>query len=167
MWGHSIAHFGVGMFIIGVTFVNTYEVEQDIRMVQGGTIDIGGYTFRFDGVRDVEGPNYIAKQGDFTVTRDGEPVARLMSQKRVYRVQTNAMTEAGIDPGFTRDLYVSLGEELPGGGWSVRIYYKPYIRWIWLGCVLMTIGGVLAVCDRRYRVNVRASKPAQTEEATA
>jgi cytochrome c-type biogenesis protein CcmF len=155
VWGRSVAHIGVGLFIVGVTFVNSYEVEQDIRMREGGTIDIGGYTFRFDGVRDVEGPNYIAKQGDFTVTRDGEPVANLMSQKRVYRVQTNPMTEAGIDPGFTRDLYVSLGEELPGGGWSVRIYYKPYIRWIWLGAILMALGGLLAAADRRYRIKAR------------
>ena len=155
VWGRSIAHIGVGMFIVGVTFVNSYEVEQDIRMREGGTVEIGGYTFRFDGVRDVEGPNYIAKQGDFTVTRDGEPVANLVSQKRVYRVQTNAMTEAGIDPGFTRDLYVSLGEELPGGGWSVRVYYKPYIRWIWLGAILMALGGLLAAADRRYRIKAR------------
>jgi cytochrome c-type biogenesis protein CcmF len=155
VWGRSIAHIGVGVFIVGVAFVNSYEVEQDIRMREGGTVDIGGYTFRFDGVRDVQGPNYIAKQGDFTVTRDGEPVANLISQKRVYRVQTNAMTEAGIDPGFTRDLYVSLGEELPGGGWSVRVYYKPYIRWIWLGAILMALGGLLAAADRRYRIKAR------------
>ena len=155
VWGRSIAHIGVGLFIVGVAFVNSYEVEQDIRMREGGTIDIGGYTFRFDGVRDVQGPNYIAKQGDFTVTRDGEPVANLTTQKRVYRVQTNPMTEAGIDPGFTRDLYVSLGEELPGGGWSVRIYYKPYIRWIWLGAILMALGGLFAAADRRYRIKAR------------
>jgi cytochrome c-type biogenesis protein CcmF len=82
-------------------------------------------------------------------------VANLTTQKRVYRVQTNPMTEAGIDPGFTRDLYVSLGEELPGGGWSVRIYYKPYIRWIWLGAILMALGGLLAAADRRYRIKAR------------
>ncbi len=169
VWGRTIAHFGVGMFIIGVTFVNSYEVEQDIRMREGGSVEIGGYTFRFEGVRDVEGPNYLAKQGDFTVTRDGEAVTTLTSQKRVYRVQTNAMTEAGIDPGFTRDLYVSLGEELPGGGWSVRIYYKPYIRWIWLGAILMALGGLLAAADRRYRIRARrvTSPAGATGMATA
>ncbi len=169
VWDRTIAHFGVGMFIIGVTFVNSYEVEQDIRMREGGSVEIGGYTFRFEGVRDVEGPNYLAKQGDFTVTRDGEAVTTLMSQKRVYRVQTNAMTEAGIDPGFTRDLYVSLGEELPGGGWSVRIYYKPYIRWIWLGAILMALGGLLAAADRRYRIRARrvTSPAGATGMATA
>ena len=168
VWGRTVAHFGVGVFIVGVTFVNSYEVEQDIRMRQGGTVDIGGYTFRFDGVRDVQGPNYMAKQGNFTVTRDGEPVTTLISQKRVYRVQTNAMTEAGIDPGFTRDLYVSLGEELPGGGWSVRIYYKPYIRWIWLGAIFMALGGLLAAADRRYRIRARrVTSPSADAMATA
>jgi cytochrome c-type biogenesis protein CcmF len=152
-YGMIIAHLGVAVFIIGVTYVTQFEVEQDIRMSPGQTVELAGHTFRFDGARVVQGPNYRADQGTIRVfDSDGKEVAILSPEKRVYTVQTNPMTEAGIDPGFMRDIYVSLGETLGNGDWSLRLYYKPFVRWIWLGCILMAIGGLLAAVDKRYRL---------------
>jgi cytochrome c-type biogenesis protein CcmF len=148
-----IAHFGVAVFIIGVTFVTQFDVEKDIRMSPGQTIELAGHSFRFDGASIVQGPNYRADRGTIRVfNRDGEEVAVLSPEKRTYLVQTRPMTEAGIDPGFTRDIYVSLGEALGGGDWSLRLYYKPFVRWIWLGGILIGLGGLLAAADRRYRM---------------
>jgi cytochrome c-type biogenesis protein CcmF len=113
-------------------------------------------------VRDLQGPNYVAAQGLVEVTRDGKPVATMRPEKRVYRVQQNPMTEAAIDTGFTRDLYVSLGEPVDGGAWIVRVYFKPFVDWIWGGCVLMALGGLLAASDRRYRATRRASEATDT-----
>jgi len=151
-WGMLLAHCGVAVFIIGVTFVKGYEVEQDLRMNVGETSTIGGYTFRFDGVREVKGPNYIAARGMFHVSRGGHDVTDMFPEKRHYTVQNQAMTEAAIDSGLLRDLYVSLGEPLAGGAWSVRLYHKPFIDWIWGGCLIMALGGLLAMSDRRYRL---------------
>jgi cytochrome c-type biogenesis protein CcmF len=121
-------------------------------MAPGDSYDIAGYTFGFEGVQKTQGPNYRADEGVVEVTRDGEAVTTLAAQKRQYDIQMSIMTEAAIDAGFTRDLYVALGEKIgDDGAWSVRLYYKPFIRWIWLGSLLMGLGGVLAVCDRRYR----------------
>jgi cytochrome c-type biogenesis protein CcmF len=152
--GMMVAHLGVAAFIFGVTMVRSYEIERDVKMNVGDTTQAQGYTFTFRGARDVEGPNYQAAQGLIEVTRDGKLVAELHPEKRVYRVQSNPMTEAAIDPGFTRDLYVSLGEPLDGEAWIVRVYIKPFIDWIWGGCLTMAFGGLLAVTDRRYRVKV-------------
>jgi cytochrome c-type biogenesis protein CcmF len=149
-WGMLLAHCGVAVFIIGVTFVKGYEVEQDLRMNVGETSTIGGYTFRFDGVREIKGPNYIAARGMFHVSQGGHDVTDMFPEKRHYTVQNQAMTEAAIDSGLLRDLYVSLGEPLAGGAWSVRLYHKPFIDWIWGGCLIMALGGVLAMSDRRY-----------------
>ncbi|MGB5260240.1 MAG: heme lyase CcmF/NrfE family subunit [Gammaproteobacteria bacterium] len=154
-FGMLIAHLGVAVFIIGVTFVSLFEEEQDVRMSPGQSIDMAGYTFRFDGVQSVQGPNYRADQGSLVVTQDGEAVAQLKPEKRTYTVQTKPMTEAGIDAGLMRDIYVSLGEGLGGGDWSLRLYYKPYVRWIWLGGLMIAFGGMLAALDRRYRIGVR------------
>jgi cytochrome c-type biogenesis protein CcmF len=152
-YGMLIAHFGVAVFIIGVTFVTQFDVEKDIRMSPGQTIDLAGHSFRFDGARVVQGPNYRADRGTIRVfNREGEEVAVLSPEKRTYLVQTRPMTEAGIDPGFTRDIYVSLGETLGNGDWSLRLYYKPFVRWIWLGGILIGLGGLLAAADRRYRM---------------
>jgi len=152
-YGMIIAHFGIAVFIIGVTFVTQFDVEQDIRMSPGQTVELAGHTFRFDGAEVVQGPNYRADRGTIRVfNSDGQEVAILNPEKRTYLVQTKPMTEAGIDPGFTRDIYVSLGETLGNGDWSLRLYYKPFIRWIWLGCILMGLGGLLAAVDRRYRM---------------
>ncbi|WP_455387628.1 heme lyase CcmF/NrfE family subunit [Petrachloros mirabilis] len=154
-WGMLLAHCGVAAFIIGVTFVKGFETEMDLRMNVGETATIGGYQFQFDGVRQIKGPNYHAGRGIFIVTKDGQPVTEMYPEKRFYPVQNQAMTEAAIDAGFLRDLYVSLGEPLDGGAWSVRLYHKPFIDWIWGGCLLMAFGGILAISDRRYRLSWR------------
>jgi len=151
-WGMQLAHFGVAVFIIGVTLVRGFEVEKDLRMGVGDSTTIAGYTFRFDGVVESQGPNYVAEQGYVQVSRDGRDIVLMHPEKRVYTVQTMPMTEAAIDTGLLRDLYVSLGEPLDGGAWSVRIYYKPFVDWIWSGCLLMALGGLLAITDRRYRL---------------
>jgi cytochrome c-type biogenesis protein CcmF len=151
-WGMVIAHCGIAVFIVGVTMVKGFEVEQDLRMNVGETATIGGYTFRFDGAKNVKGPNYLAARGSFYVTRDGRDVTEMYPEKRFYPVQKQTMTEAAIDTGLLRDLYVSLGEPLENGAWSVRLYHKPFIDWIWGGCLIMALGGVLAMSDRRYRL---------------
>jgi cytochrome c-type biogenesis protein CcmF len=164
--GMVLAHAGIGVFILGVTLVKSYEAERDVRLAPGETAELGGYAFRFEGVADVAGPNYRAVRGTFIVTRDGRPVARMQSEKRVYRVQTNAMTEAAIDTGLTRDLYVSLGDPAGGGAWTARLQVKPFVDWIWGGCVLMALGGLLAAADRRYRVPVRRREVPPPADAT-
>lgn len=160
MVGMMVAHLGIAAFAFGVTMVKTYDVERDVRMAVGDTSGVAGYVFTFRGVRDIQGPNYDGVRADIDVTRDGKPEVVLHPEKRVYRVQRNPMTEAAIDPGFTRDLYVSLGEEVEGGDWIVRIYYKPFVDWVWGGCLLMAIGGVLALSDKRYRARRRQEQPA-------
>jgi cytochrome c-type biogenesis protein CcmF len=123
---------------------------------------VAGYVFTYRGVREARGPNYASAQGLIEVTRGDKPVAMLRPEKRIYQVQQNPMTEAAIDSGFTRDLYVSLGEPVGGTAWIVRVYFKPFINWIWSGCLLMALGGLLAATDRRYRATRRASATAQT-----
>jgi cytochrome c-type biogenesis protein CcmF len=162
MLGMMLAHLGVAAFAFGVSMVKTYEVERDVKMQTGDTTEIADYVFTWRGVRELQGPNYAAAQGLVEVTRDGKPVATLRPEKRVYRVQQNPMTEAAINTGFTRDLYVSLGEQVDGGAWIVRVYYKPFVDWIWGGCVLMALGGLLAASDRRYRATRRATEATDT-----
>ena len=158
MW---LAHLGVAVFAFGVSMVRTYEVEQDLTMALGSTASVGGYQFRFDGLRRVHGPNYDAVQADMPVTRDGAAVADLHPEKRVYRVQRTPTTEAAIQPGLTRDLYVSLGEKVSPDTWTLRVHVKPFVDWIWGGCLLMALGGGVAVSDRRYRPRARrAGAPA-------
>jgi cytochrome c-type biogenesis protein CcmF len=154
-----LAHFGIAVFVAGVTLVKGYESETDVRMAPGDTAALAGYVFRFDGVRDIKGPNYVAAHATLQVTRDGRDIAVLHPEKRLYTVQQQQMTEAAIQSRFTRDLYVSLGEPLEGGVWLVRILHKPFIAWLWGGCLLMACGGVLAVSDRRYRVGAREMPP--------
>jgi cytochrome c-type biogenesis protein CcmF len=168
-YGMLLAHFGVGVFIIGVTLVRAYEVEKDVRMSIGDTVEAGGYRFRLDGLKQVRGANYQATRGAVSVTRGGREIAMLYPEKRFYDVQQMPMTEAAIDTGLTRDLYVSLGEPLPGGAWVVRVYHKPFVDWIWGGAFLMALGGVLAITDRRYRLARReapATVSAQPTPAT-
>ena len=154
-YGMLLAHLGVAMFIVGITMVSNFGSEKDLRMSPGGVHDVAGYSFRFEGVVTVAGPNYRAAQGRFSVFQDGEQVAVLKPEKRTYFASKKPMTEAAIDWGFTRDLYVSLGEPVGDGDWALRIYYKPYVRWIWLGSIFMALGGILAVTDRRYRTRSR------------
>ena len=164
MW---VAHLGVAAFIVGVTTVRTYEAERDVRMRTGETAEVGGYTFRFLGVADAQGPNYQAVQARIEVTRNGQPVTTLTPEKRVYRVQRNPMTEAAIDTGPIRDLYVSLGDPQDDGSWTLRLQHKPMVIWIWLGAVIMAAGGALAASDRRYRRRAEAVQPAPTMGAAA
>jgi cytochrome c-type biogenesis protein CcmF len=156
-WGMLVAHLGVAVFLVGVTMVRGYETEKDVRMMVGDTVEVGGYTFKLDGLEQMRGPNYDATRGHVQVTRDGRDIALLHPEKRFYPVQQMPMTEADMDSGFTRDLYVSLGEPTGDGAWVVRVYHKPFVDWIWAGCFLMAIGGVIAVTDRRYRLRSQQS----------
>jgi cytochrome c-type biogenesis protein CcmF len=150
-WGMQLGHMGIAVFILGVTLVSSYQQEQDVRMEPEDTTRIGRYEFLFKGVQAVEGPNYKAMRGHFEVRADGGAPITLYPEKRNYLSSSMPMTEAAIDSGFTRDLYVSLGEPLEGSAWAVRVYFKPFVDWIWMGCFLMAAGGVLSVADRRYR----------------
>lgn len=147
-----LAHFGVGLFLVGASLTNAISSEKHLRMVAGDAFEMAGYNFVFEGTRGLRGPNYVADEGEFIVYKGGNRVASLYPQKRRYS-SGQTMTEAAIDPGLTRDVYVSLGEPLDdrGTAWAIRIYHKPFIRFIWLGALLMTAGGFLAASDPRYR----------------
>jgi len=149
--GMTIAHIGVGVFAIGVTVTQTYRVEKDIALTPGQSATLQGYTFEFRSTRPVEGPNFDAIESEIVVTRDGRLVTTLHPQKRTYRVQTMPMTESGIHVKWNRDLFVAMGDDLGAGAWSMRLQYKPMVRYIWLGALIMAIGGLVAVTDRRYR----------------
>jgi cytochrome c-type biogenesis protein CcmF len=151
MTGMLLAHFGVGVFVAGAILTRTLSVEQDVRMSPGDTVRVGAYDFRFAGIDDVRGPNWRAQQGTVAVSRDGHPVVVLHPQKRTYP-GGQVQTEASIQPGAFRDLYVSLGEPVGGGAWSLRVYDKPFVRWIWGGGLLMMLGGFSAALDRRFRL---------------
>ena len=156
-YGMTLAHLGIAVFITGITLTSIYSVEKDVRMAVHEKLDLSGYVFEFHGVQETQGVNYAAENGLVTVSYQGQQVAELRPEKRVYRVQTMPMTEAGIDAGLFRDLFVALGEPLDEqGAWSLRIYYKAFIRWIWLGAVFMAVGGLCAACDKRYRVTKHA-----------
>lgn len=157
-YGMHAAHLGIAVFIIGVALVGGYETEKDVRMDIGDTVEVGGYTFRFNGVKKGPGPNYMADIGSVDVLRNGEKIRVLEPEKRVYNASGMAMTEAAIDTGIFRDLYVALGEPLENGAWIVRAYHKPFVDWIWFGCMLMAFGGGLAISDRRYRLSSRKEK---------
>ncbi|WP_418319423.1 heme lyase CcmF/NrfE family subunit [Piscinibacter sakaiensis] len=157
MVGMMLAHAGVAVFIIGVTMVKTHEIERDVKMNVGETTSAAGLVFTFRGVVNGTGPNYDAARGHVEISRDGRKLYDLYPEKRIYRVQQMPMTEAAIVTRLTRDLYVSLGEPVDDGAWIVRVYVKPFVGWIWGGCVLMALGGLLAITDRRYRVRARSS----------
>jgi cytochrome c-type biogenesis protein CcmF len=162
VWGMMLAHLGVACFCLGVVMVKTYEVERDVKMNIGDSTTVNGYTFTFRGAREISGPNYQAMQGLLEVTQDGKRLRDMLPEKRVYRVQQNPMTEAAIATGLTRDLYVALGEPVEGSGaWIVRVYVKPFIDWIWGGCLIMAMGGLLAASDRRYRAKLRSEQARQ------
>jgi cytochrome c-type biogenesis protein CcmF len=152
-WGQHIAHLGMAVLVIGITGVKCYEVERDVRMKVGDVVTIAPYTFRLNSLDEVLGPNYKAVRGDVEVLRNDKVIEVLQPEKRRYFSSAMAMTEAGIDSGFMRDLYVSLGEPLDDARteWSVRVYYKPFVPWLWGGVLLMVLGGVFAALDRRYR----------------
>jgi cytochrome c-type biogenesis protein CcmF len=169
-YGMLLAHIGVAVFVVGVTLVRGYGTEKDVRMEPGQTVELAGYTFRFAGIGEIDGPNYVAARATIEVTRNGKHEKTLYPEKRVYNVQQMPMTEAAIDSGFTRDLYVALGEAVTPTAWVVRVQHKPFVDWIWLGCVIMAIGGIFAAADRRYRVATRAARAdiaSQTQPAAA
>ena len=160
-YGMQVAHLGVAVFIVGITLVTGYQTEKDVHMDVGDTVDAGGYQFRFDGVTNVNGPNYIAGRAEITVSRNGTEIEKMFPEKRNYTASGNVMTETAIDTGIFRHLYVSLGEPAGGGAWTVRVYYKPFVGWIWGGAILMALGGGLAVSDRRYALAARKEREAR------
>ena len=166
-FGMHLAHIGIAVFVVGVALVNGYQTEKDVKMAPGDTVSVGGYTFRFNGVRPQPGPNYQALVGDVDLLRDGRVLRQLKPEKRHYFASTMPMTEAAIDSGLLRDVYVSLGEPIdrarPEGEWAVRVYHKPFVGWIWGGCLIMALGGFLAASDRRYRLPARAAEAADSE----
>ena len=163
-YGMHCAHLGVAVFIIGVTLVNGYETEKDVRMEIGSKVTVGGYTFQFNGTRNDVGPNYKAVIGDIAVSKDGQFIRNMYPEKRTYNASGMAMTEAAIDTGFFRDLYIALGEPLTNGAWVVRAYHKPFVDWIWMGCLLMAFGGITSITDRRYRLKVTKKDVVRTEK---
>jgi cytochrome c-type biogenesis protein CcmF len=157
--GMAIAHFGLGVFVIGVTMTNVYSVERDIRLRPGESYEVENFEFQFSSLKPVDGPNYKAVRATFEIFDKDRKISTLYPEKRTYRVQKNPMTEAAIDPGFTRDLYIALGEPLGDDqAWAVRIYYKPFIRWIWLGAIFMALGGILGASDKRYMKTTKLEK---------
>jgi cytochrome c-type biogenesis protein CcmF len=166
-WGMVVAHLGIGVFVLGVTVVRGFETERDVKMAVGDSVVVGGHRFTFQGVQDVTGPNYVAARGRVEVRPEGAAAdsrSIVMSpEKRLYKVQGMPMTEAAINTGLFRDLYVSLGEALDDKSWTVRVYHKPLVDWIWGGALMMALGGLLAVSDRRYRVPVKAVSAADVE----
>ena len=161
-WGMVLAHLGVAMTVWGIAFSQNYSVERDVRMSVGDTVQIADYDFTFKGISDANGPNYIGGKAQIDITYHGKTEATLFAEKRLYTVSKMPMTEAAIDWGFTRDLYVALGEKLENNAWALRLYYKPFIRWIWLGGLFMALGGLLCMFDRRYRFSkILSSENAQ------
>ncbi len=151
-YGMILGHLGIGVFIVGITLTSLYTQEKDLRMAPGDSYEVAGYRFQFNGVEQRPVQNYMSTTGSFTVTSESSNYyVELNPEKRIYKVQQSPMTEAAIDAGFTRDLFIALGEPLDNkGAWAIRIYYKPFIRWIWLGAIIMSLGGLFAACDRRY-----------------
>ena len=145
--------FGIAVFVIGVAMVGSYQEEKDVRMAPGETVTVGGYQVEMKIVKPAQGPNYQAMRGVFEISRGGKVEGVLTPEKRNYDSSTMPMTEAAINTGLTRDIYVSLGEPLEGNAWAVRVYYKPFVDWIWGGCLLMALGGLFAVLDKRYRLH--------------
>ena len=161
-WGMVLAHLGVAMTVWGIAFSQNYSVERDVRMSVGDTVQIADYDFTFKGISYANGPNYIGGKAQIYITDHGKTEATLFAEKRLYTVSKMPMTEAAIDWGFTRDLYVALGEKLENNAWALRLYYKPFIRWIWLGGLFMALGGLLCMFDRRYRFSkILSSENAQ------
>ena len=154
-WGMQMAHLGFAVCALGVVLTSLGSYERDLRMAPGDSVELAGYRFQFDGAVHHEGPNFISDKGTVRVFDGERQIKVLHPEKRLYTVQQSTMTEAGIDAGFTRDLFVALGEPLEQGAWAVRIHIKPFVRWIWLGALLMGFGGFLAAADKRYRIKVR------------
>ncbi len=176
VYGMTVAHVGVAVFIVGIILTSLFSIEKDVRLDIDESVELGGYEFVFKGVKNVNGPNYHASQGSVIVRKNNKQLAILEPQKRFYPVKQNTMTEAAIDAGLWRDLFVALGEPMDANGnkrsagkgaWSVRVYYKPFIRWIWLGAFIMALGGLIAALDPRYRVRALVKQLSSPDEQTA
>jgi cytochrome c-type biogenesis protein CcmF len=164
-WGMVLGHVGIAVFILGIALSAAYSTEKDVRLEPGQSYQLAGYDFLFKGVGNLQGPNYTGARAEVEVSRDGNKLLQLFPEKRNYQ-SGMPMTEAGIDPGLFRDLFVALGEPLDdNGAWSLRIYHKPFVRWIWLGGLLMALGALLAALDRRYFKMARRARTAVTEKS--
>lgn len=163
-WGMHLAHLGLAVAVVGVGLTSIYSQERDVRLAPGDSIEISGYQFDFAEMNRIRGQNYIAEQAAIVVRQDNRELTRLMPEKRRYLASNQVMTEAAILPGLWRDIYVSLGEPLEGDAWAIRVYIKPFVRWIWLGAIMVGLGGVLAVLDKRYRY-YRKTKESGAAEA--
>ena len=164
--GMYLAHFGVGIFMLGATVASAYNFERDFSARPGDTIEAGGYEFVFNSVRESQGPNFVADEAEIELRNDGDLIAVLKPQIRTYQVQREPMTEAAIETNVLRDVFVALGEPLGAGAWSIRIRVKPLIAFLWLGSGLMALGGLVAITDRRYRVVMRQPQTAAAQPAT-
>jgi len=169
--GMQIAHLGLGLCVLGITITSSFSIIADKRIAPGETLQLGEYQLLFRGITPAEGPNYKGLRGEMEISRRGERIAVVHPEKRLYRVRSSPMTEAGIDAAWHRDLFVALGDDLGEGAWSVRLQYKPMVRFIWFGALVMAIGGLVAITDRRYRVALRqsatASRAGSIDAATA
>ena len=164
-WGMQMAHFGLAWVVAGIALVSAYESERNVKMNVGETVELAGYTFAFQGVELHDGPNYKAARGTLEVTTGGKPAFILHPEKRIYNASGMPMTEAAIDYGFTRDVYAALGEELGPNVWTVRVFYKPFVGWIWVAGGLLALGGALAASDRRYRIALKKAAEAEAHGA--
>ncbi|WP_261885411.1 heme lyase CcmF/NrfE family subunit [Vibrio pomeroyi] len=165
-WAMVCGHIGLAVTVIGIAMVQNYSIERDVRLAPGESYQLEEYSFLFTGVRDKDGPNYDGYIADFEITKEGKYINTLHAEKRFYTTAKSMMTEAAIDRGVTRDLYIAMGERLDDNkSWAVRIYYKPFVRWIWAGSLIMSIGGAIAISDRRYRFRKPTKKSAQEQEA--
>ncbi|MEZ8820080.1 heme lyase CcmF/NrfE family subunit [Vibrio sp. 10N.222.54.A1] len=165
-WAMMCGHIGLAVTVIGIAMVQNYSIERDVRLAPGESYQLEEYSFLFTGVRDKDGPNYDGYIADFEITKEGKYINTLHAEKRFYTTAKSMMTEAAIDRGVTRDLYIAMGERLDDNkSWAVRIYYKPFVRWIWAGSLIMSIGGAIAISDRRYRFRKPIKKSAEEQEA--
>ena len=167
VYGMTIAHAGAGVVILGIVVSVTWETER-LQVVQAGeSVPVGGYEFTFRGVEDVKGPNYDAVRGIFDVTRDGDLVTVMTPETRTYDTSPQTTTEAAIHPTLTSDLYAVIGDPDGSGGWAARLYHKPLVNWIWLGAILVAVGGIVSLTDRRHRVGAPRRKARRAESGTA
>jgi cytochrome c-type biogenesis protein CcmF len=153
--GMSLAHFGLGVFVFGVTIVSAFNIEADRSISVGDSISVAGYEYKLNAINEVDGPNYRAIEAEIDVYQNNEFLAQLNPQKRTYIIQQSPMTEAAILAKWNKDLFIALGDSLGNGAWSIRVQYKPMIRWIWLGCIIMALGGLISISDRRYRKKIQ------------
>ena len=160
-----LAHIGFAITIIGISITSYHSSELHKRMGASDNVEFAGYNFVLESIQQRQGPNYHAIEASFEVYKESIHITTLVTQKRTYNAGGQTMTEAGIDAGLFRDLYVSLGEPLGDGDWSVRLFYRPFVRWLWLGAILMALGGLLAILDARYRLRVRSKKVSHDQAA--